>query len=98
MDLFETEQQIYDNALNHINTIKSGADCDPDEFAVITKSYGKLLKQLRRLTKASDETTGSLHNKAIDLSERDHAKSRFLARMSHEIRTPISAVLGISEI
>ena len=98
MDLFEAEQQIYDNALDHINTIKNGADCDTDEFAVITKSYGKLLKQLRRLTKASDETTGSLHNKAIDLSERDHAKSRFLARMSHEIRTPISAVLGISEI
>ena len=98
MDLFETEQQIYENALNHISTIKDGADCDPNEFSVITKSYGKLLKQLRRLTKASDETTGSLHNKAIDIAEKDHAKSRFLARMSHEIRTPISAVLGISEI
>ena len=98
MDLFENEQQIYENALQHLCDVRDGADCDVSVFASTTKAYGKMLKQLRRLTKAADETTNNLHNKALDLFDKDHAKSRFLARMSHEIRTPISAVLGISEI
>ncbi|MCL1883413.1 MAG: response regulator [Defluviitaleaceae bacterium] len=98
MDLFIKEQQIYESARNHLSNVRAGADLNIDELSVITKAYGRLLKHLRMLTKAADETAGNLHNKTLDLFDKDLAKSRFLARMSHEIRTPISAVLGISEI
>jgi len=35
---------------------------------------------------------------AIEASNANAAKSRFLSRMSHEIRTPMSAVLGMSDL
>ena len=98
MDLFYKEQQLFENAKKHLADVKAGAAYSVDELVIITKAYGRLLKHLRMLTKAADETAGNLHNKTLALFDKDLAKSRFLARMSHEIRTPISAVLGISEI
>ncbi|MDR2571113.1 MAG: GGDEF domain-containing protein [Oscillospiraceae bacterium] len=66
-DLFEYEQQIFDDA---VSCIKDADDNDVfvfEQYAKLTKEYGKLLKQLRRVTKLSDRTTVNLNTSKIDL-------------------------------
>ncbi|MDR1830194.1 MAG: hypothetical protein LBQ76_05420 [Candidatus Fibromonas sp.] len=91
MDLFESEQQIYDHAVKHIKEVRRGASFDFEEYAKIAEKYGNLLKQLRRATRVADRTTTNLH-------ESNLTKSTFLANMSHEIRTPMNAIIGMAEL
>lgn len=61
-DLFEREQDILDQATGHLKDIKKGAPCDSMEFAFLVKEYGRVLRQLRRLTRMADRTTGDLNS------------------------------------
>lgn len=72
MDLFEREQMIYDSAMSRVNEIKSGASSDVEEFETLAKEYGRLLKQLRRITKISDRTTIDLNASKLDLLDKVH--------------------------
>lgn len=71
-DLFAREQLIYDNAEKYANKIKDGAPCGSDEFISLVKEYGKLLRQLRRVTKISDRTTVDLNASKLDLLDKVH--------------------------
>ena len=72
MDLFEAEQQIYQDALKHVNDVSQGLPFDFDEFAALTKEYGVLLKQLRRVTRFADRTTVDLFENNLDLTGKVH--------------------------
>ena len=72
IDIFESEQKIYSGALKHIEDIHNGAPLEFNDYEKLTKDYGKLLKQLRKLTRISDRTTSGLHKKNLDLHEKIH--------------------------
>lgn len=72
MDLFEEEQQIYENAINHIKAVDSGAPYDFEEFRILTKEYYAILKQFRRMTKLSDRTADNLHESNLNLTDKVH--------------------------
>jgi len=67
MDLFEKEQNVYDNANEHLADIENGAPLKTEEFSALVKEYGMLLKHMRRITKFADRATGHLHKKNVDL-------------------------------
>ena len=70
MDLFEREQKIFDDAASHIEAIKCGKSYDINKYVKIVNEYGKLLKQLRRVTKLSDKTTVNLNTNKMDLQDK----------------------------
>ena len=72
MDIFEREQSIFDAAVRHNNRIKNGEPFDVSEFETLTKEYGKLLKQLRRVTKISDRATDNLNASKLELLDKVH--------------------------
>ena len=72
MDIFAEEQQIYEDAKNHVMSIHDGAVLNIDEFATLTNNYGKLLKQLRRATRLADRTTLDLFESNQDLASKVH--------------------------
>ncbi len=76
MDLFEREQRIYDNAMNHITEVQNSVDYDYEKgfesFKALAKEYGKLLKQLRRITRISDKTAVDLNTSKLDLMDKVH--------------------------
>ncbi len=91
MDLFEHEQQIYDDTIKRIEEGGEGSSFNFEEYAKIAKEYGRLLKQLRKATRIADRTAADLHESTL-------TKSTFLANMSHEIRTPMNAIIGMTEL
>lgn len=66
-DLFEREQKILDEATLHMNEILNGAPYDVERYALLVREYGKLLRQLRRVTRLSDRTTINLNASKLDL-------------------------------
>lgn len=72
MDLFEREQMIYDSAMCRVNELQNGGSSELEEFAALAKEYGRLLKQLRRVTKISDRTTVDLNASKLDLLDKVH--------------------------
>jgi len=70
MDLFDKEQQVNDNALNHIADVQNGMQYNFNEFLTLSNEYGLLLKHLRRITKFSDRTTSDLFNSNADLYDK----------------------------
>ena len=72
MDLFADEQQIYSNAVSHVNNVREGAPYSFEKFETLTQEYGRLLKHLRRVTKFSDRTTVDLHTSNLDLIDKVH--------------------------
>ena len=72
MDIFEKEQNIHNNAMNYINSVKNGMPCCYEEFEVLADEYGKLLKYLRRITRFSDKTASELFYNNAELSEKIH--------------------------
>lgn len=70
MDLFSDEQQVYDNAVNHIQAVDAGEPYDFEQFRMLAKEYRSILKQLRRVTKFSDQTTVNLHESNLNLSDK----------------------------
>lgn len=71
-DLFGREQRILDNAAKRLDEIKNGAYCTFNEYEMLTKEYGRLLKQLRRVTKIFDKTTDDLNTSKLDLLDKVH--------------------------
>lgn len=71
-DLFEREQRILDNAIGRLEEIKNGAACGGGEFETLVREYGRLLRQLRRVTKISDKTTVDLNASKLDLLDKVH--------------------------
>ena len=70
IDLFESEQEIYDNAVIRAVQIRKGSPLNFEEHAVLVKEYGKLLKQLRRATRISDKTTADLYETNLNLTDK----------------------------
>ena len=71
-DLFVAEQKILDNATKYSLELKNGAVPDSSKYAELTSNYGKLLKQLRMVTKISDWTAVNLHTSVHDLLDIVH--------------------------
>ncbi|UQZ88336.1 hypothetical protein C4J81_03590 [Deltaproteobacteria bacterium Smac51] len=71
-DLFEKEQNILEHASVHLEDVKNGLPCDSQEFAVLVKEYGRVLKQLRRITRMSDRTTVNLNSSKLALLDKVH--------------------------
>lgn len=69
-DLYREEQIVYDNAIEYETQLKRGAVCEPEKFSELVKEYGRLLRQIRRVTKLHDETTSSLRTKKEDLQNK----------------------------
>ena len=61
-DLFHKEQQILDDALRHVNEQRRGLPVCGAAFETITKEYGILLKQFRKILKISDKASVCLLN------------------------------------
>ncbi|MCL2204389.1 MAG: GGDEF domain-containing protein [Defluviitaleaceae bacterium] len=70
MDLFEREQKILDDSSAYVEAIKGGELYDSSKYEKIVTEYGKLLKQLRRVTKLSDKTTVNLNTNKMDLQDK----------------------------
>ncbi|MCL2260068.1 MAG: GGDEF domain-containing protein [Fibromonadales bacterium] len=70
IDLFENEQEIYDNSVIRAVQIRKGATLNFEEYAMLVKEYGKLLKQLRRATRMSDKTTTDLYRANLNLTDK----------------------------
>ncbi|MCL2764347.1 MAG: GGDEF domain-containing protein [Treponema sp.] len=72
IDIYEEEQKIYDEAAARVLEIKNGAHFDFAEYAKLTKEYGGILKQLRRITRITDRTARGLHENNLDLTDKVH--------------------------
>ena len=70
MDIFEKEQRIFDKATLHIREIQKGSPCDTVVLESLVHEYGRLLEQLRKVTKTSNETMVELGMKNLDLIDK----------------------------
>ena len=71
-DLFAAEQRILDNAVKYSLALKNGETPEISKYDELAIDYGKLLKQLRMVTKISDWTAVSLHTSIHDLLDIVH--------------------------
>lgn len=71
-DIFEREQSIYDNAISFSQSLEDGKFVQTDTFVQLAKDYGRLLKQLRRVTKISDRATENLNLSKLNLLDQVH--------------------------
>jgi hypothetical protein len=69
-DIFSEEQKIFDDAQQYAGALKDGAAFDPAKYTLLAKEYGRMLKQLRRVTKLSDRAAGSLNESKHDLLDK----------------------------
>ncbi|MCL2699046.1 MAG: ATP-binding protein [Defluviitaleaceae bacterium] len=97
-DLFQREQNIFDSASGRLEALPDDRLVETDEYAFLVKEYGRILKQLRRITRSSDrmayrQITAKEFAEAVAT-----ARAAFLANMSHEIRTPMNGVLGLTDL
>lgn len=69
-DLFEREQNILDYVSSYLEHLTEETPCSKEEYALLVKEYGKLLRQIRRITKLSDRTVEELSATKINLAER----------------------------
>ena len=72
MDLFHEEEEILKKAKNHLEGVREGEPFDMEEFETLIYEYKSILKQLRRATRISDQTTAGLHESNIDLTDKVH--------------------------
>ena len=91
IDIFSREQNILDDALEN-------AQSESNEFGIIAKEYGRLLRQLRLVTKNSDKATYVSFTAKDRAEAAAEARASFLASMSHEIRTPMNGVIGLTDL
>ena len=54
MELFDREQLVLDNALEHLKKLQDGMPVDQKMFEALVKEYSVILKQLRKIVKFSD--------------------------------------------
>ena len=78
MDLFEKEQQIYENAMKKINETCDPSVCEIKKCKILTKEhetltaeYGALLRRFRKITKFFDITMGDF----VELADKIHYDS-----------------------
>ena len=71
-DLFAAEQKIFDNAVRYSLELRNGTAPEIYKYDELASDYGKLLKQLRMVTKISDWTAESLHTSMHDLLDIVH--------------------------
>ncbi|MDR2578117.1 MAG: response regulator, partial [Chitinispirillales bacterium] len=67
-----------------------------DDYIVV--SYGRDLREQKRMTAEIYETAARLEIAVEEAHEANRAKSNFLSQMSHEIRTPLNAITGMTRI
>jgi diguanylate cyclase (GGDEF)-like protein len=70
LDIFEHEQQIYDDAARHVAEAKGSVSIA--DYEALAKQYGKLLKQLRKTTRFADRTSTGLHESNVELEDKVH--------------------------
>lgn len=100
MDLFEEEQKVYDHAASHIKSVEAGEPYDFKEFKSLAKEYCAILKQLRRITRISDRTTGGLHESNLELVDKVHFDTLtgiHSRRFMEESLTEIVKTLALSD-
>jgi len=71
-DIFSDEQEILDNAVAYSTGLENDSNVDKARYDGIVKEYGRLLKQLRRVTKLSDRASGDLNKSKHDLMDKVH--------------------------
>ena len=71
-DLFAAEQKIFDDAVKYALDIRNGVVPEINKYDELASNYGKLLKQLRMVTKISDWTAVSLNTSVHDLLDIVH--------------------------
>jgi len=75
-DIFDREQGVLDDALAHIQEVRSGTPFDIDKFETLAKEYRILLKQQRKLIKISDRASTNMivdqRGQITDLSDKVH--------------------------
>jgi len=59
-DLFHREQLILDGVVAHISELRKGSPVNLEMFELLAKEYGIILKQLQKIVKISDKTSGIL--------------------------------------
>jgi len=59
-DMYEREQKILDDALEHINDVRSGAPCCVDLFQKVVNEYKLLLRHQRKLIKITDKASTNM--------------------------------------
>ncbi|MCL2702112.1 MAG: GGDEF domain-containing protein [Defluviitaleaceae bacterium] len=75
-DIFDREQGVLDDALNHISEIRGGAPVCAEMFETLAKEYRMLLKQHRKVIKISDRASSNMitdqKGQITDLSGKVH--------------------------
>ena len=72
MDIYDSEQKVYDNALAHLKEAEAGQLISADKYAMLLKEYGRLLSQTRRSTRISDRTMQNLNDRKLNLQAKVH--------------------------
>lgn len=71
-DLFEREQQVYDEAAVYLERWEQDGPFDVARYELLVREYGKILKHLRMVTKISDRTAVSLNASKQNLLDKVH--------------------------
>ena len=72
MDLFESEQRIFDDATKRVEEIRKGDLPGFEEYEFLVREYGKLLKQLRKSIHFADRISNGLFIINLNLDEKVH--------------------------
>jgi diguanylate cyclase (GGDEF)-like protein len=75
LDLFENEQEVFDNVTKRIEEVRKGGSFEFEEFVSLVKEYGKLLKQLRKSIHFADRISNGLFKNNLVLDEKVHYDS-----------------------
>jgi len=70
MDIFQREQEIYDNAVVHLDAMRNGAEYSLANHEHLVNEYGALLEELRLLAQISDNAIDNLNTSNIDLHDK----------------------------
>ncbi len=68
-DLFEREAKVLEEAKAYCKTTREEQVDVHEKYAELTREYGRLLRQLRRVTKLTDRTTDQLNTDRLQLMD-----------------------------
>lgn len=71
-DLFEREEEILKSAVSYADTICGTDVCSLEEYQKLVKEYGRILRQLKRVTKVTDKTAVELNEDKLELLNKVH--------------------------
>ncbi|MDR2922434.1 MAG: GGDEF domain-containing protein [Treponema sp.] len=75
MDLFESEQKVFDNVTKRIEEVRKGGSFGFEEYVSLAEEYGKLLKQLRKSIYFADRISNGLFRNNLILDDKVHFDS-----------------------